>query len=65
MAVLAMQSLTFTSFWRDGRCRQADGDDLLTSLRRRAELRVADLRRRTTFMEVLDRKSSLFDDQLL
>src|SRR4029453_15916677 len=64
-AVLAMQSLTFTSVWRDGRCRQADGDDLLTSLRRRAELRVADLRRRTTFMEVLDRKSRLFDDQLL
>jgi aminoglycoside phosphotransferase (APT) family kinase protein len=63
-AVLAMQSLSFTSFGELDTAGRPTGDDLLSALRRRAELRVADLRRRTTFLGVLDRKSSLFTKQM-
>jgi len=62
-AVLAMQSLSFTSFGEFNAAGQPTGGDLLSCLRRRAELRVADPRRRTTFLDVLDRKSSLFANQ--
>jgi aminoglycoside phosphotransferase (APT) family kinase protein len=63
-AVLAMQSLSFTSFGELNTAGQATGDDLLSALCRRAELLVADPRRRRTFLDVLDRKASLFADQM-
>jgi aminoglycoside phosphotransferase (APT) family kinase protein len=62
-AVLAIQSVSFTSFGELNTAGRPTGGDLLSALRRRAELRVADLNRRTTFLDVLDRKSSLFADQ--
>ena len=62
-AVLAMQSLSFTSFGELNTAGHPMGGDLLSGLRRRAELRVTDLRRRATFLDVLDRRSSLFVDQ--
>ena len=63
-AVLAIQSVGFTSFGELSAAGEPAGEDLCTALRRRAELRVIDPGRRTTFLDVLDRKASLFDDQL-
>jgi aminoglycoside phosphotransferase (APT) family kinase protein len=61
-AVLAMQSVGFSSFGELNAAGEPAGDDLGTALRRRAELRVVDPRRRTTFLDVLDRRASLFAD---
>ena len=63
-AVLAMQSLRFPSFGELNAAGQPAGDDLLAGLRRRAQLRVADPGRRATFLDVLDRRASLFADQM-
>jgi aminoglycoside phosphotransferase (APT) family kinase protein len=63
-AVLAMQSLRFASFGELNTGGEPAGDDLVAALRHRAELRVTDPRRRTTFFDVLDRRASLFADQL-
>jgi aminoglycoside phosphotransferase (APT) family kinase protein len=63
-AVVAMQSLRFTSFGELNAAGQPAGEDLLSALHRRAQLRVADPGRRATFMDLLDRKSSLFANQM-
>jgi aminoglycoside phosphotransferase (APT) family kinase protein len=63
-AVLAMQSVRFSSFGELNAAGEPAGDDLGTALRHRAELRILDPGRRTTFVDVLDRMASLFDDQL-
>lgn len=62
-AVLAMQSLRFTSFGELNAAGQPAGDDLVAALRRRAQLRVADPGRRATFLDVLHRRASLFAEQ--
>jgi aminoglycoside phosphotransferase (APT) family kinase protein len=63
-ALLAMQSLRLASFGELNAAGEPAGDDLVPALRRRAELRIADLHRRTTFLDLLDRRSSLFADQM-
>jgi aminoglycoside phosphotransferase (APT) family kinase protein len=63
-AVLAMQSVRFTSFGELNAAGQPAGDDLVAALRRRAQLRVADPSRRATFLDVLHRRASLFADQI-
>jgi len=62
-AVLALQSVPFSSFGElDGR-GQAAGDDLRPALRRRAELRIEDERARDLFDRLLDREAGLLDHQ--
>jgi len=63
-ALLALQSLRLASFGELNAAGEPAGDDLVPALRRRAELRIADPRRRTTFLDLLDRRSSLFTDQM-
>ena len=58
------QSLRFGSFGELKAAGEPAGDDLVPALRRRAELRIADPRWRTTFLDLLDRMSSLFADQM-
>jgi aminoglycoside phosphotransferase (APT) family kinase protein len=62
-AVLAMQSVRFSSFGELDSLGQPNGDDLLTALRHRAELRVEDERARGVFERLLDRESHLFEQQ--
>jgi aminoglycoside phosphotransferase (APT) family kinase protein len=63
-ALLAMRSLRLASFGELNAAGEPAGDDLVPALRRRAELRIADPRRLTTFLNLLDRRSSLFADQM-
>jgi aminoglycoside phosphotransferase (APT) family kinase protein len=63
-ALLRMQSLRFGSFGELNAAGQPAGDDLVPALRRRAELRIANPRWRTAFLDLLDRMSSLFADQM-
>jgi aminoglycoside phosphotransferase (APT) family kinase protein len=62
-AVLAMQSVRFSSFGELNAAGEPAGDDLGIALRRRAELRITEPGRRTTFLDVLNHKASLFHDQ--
>ena len=62
-AVLAMQSVRFNSFGELDGLAQATGDDLLTALRRRADLRIEDERDRDLFEYLLDREADLFQHQ--
>ena len=62
-AVLAMQSVHFTSFGETDGMGQPAGDDLLTALRHRAELRIDRERDRDLFEYLLDREADLFQHQ--
>src|SRR5215212_3842173 len=62
-ALLALQSLRLASFGELNAAGEPAGDDLVPALRRRAEQGIADPRRRRTFLDLLDRRSSLFTDQ--
>jgi Ser/Thr protein kinase RdoA (MazF antagonist) len=61
-AVLALQSVELTGYGELDRSGQAIGTDLLTGLRRRAELRLVEPRNRALFDQVLDRNLQLFGD---
>ncbi len=58
-AVLALQSLRFAGFGELDAGSPPAGAGLLGALRRRAQLRVADERRRAAFCELLDREADL------
>jgi len=59
-ALLAIQSVRFSSFGElNGRGQPAAGD-LLSALRRRAEIRIADEHARDSFNRLLDREAALF-----
>ena len=60
--LLALQSVQLTGYGELDRSGQTSVADLLTGLRRRAELRLIEPRNRTLFEQVLDQNAELFAD---
>ncbi len=61
-ALLAVQSVRFDGFGELDAGGQPAGGELADALRRRADLRIGDERRRELFLEVLEREAALFSD---